>query len=419
VKLPDFPLEVRKKNSVVKIYRHQNAGYDEFKVGYYVNGGRKFETFADFDRAKKRADDINDSVIDGNLEGLALSKEECILYRRASDALQGLGIELDVAAREYAEAKEILGKLSLVDASREYMKRHPTALKQMTVPDLLAELLKDKRADGASEVYLKDLELRLGKFADAFQLNVSALNAELINEFLRNLKSGGRSRNNYRRAIGTLLKYGETKKAAPRDFIDLNEIARAKEAEFEIEIFSSDEMVKLLKAAQVNPEALKPGFNRRYAAGQGLLPLLLLGGFAGLRTAEVLRQKWTDIHLDREQPFIRVTAAKGNTAQKRLVPIHQNLKQWLLLCQKDDGLCCDLARPIDAVMRLSERANVEWKHNALRHSFISYRVAETQNIPQTSLEAGNSVKMINRHYRELVTPEQSKGWFNILPGRVA
>lgn len=51
---------------------------------------------------------------------------------------------------------------------------------------------------------------------------------------------------------------------------------------------------------------------------------------------------------------------------------------------------------------------MKWKHNALRHSYISYRVAQAQNIPQTALEAGNSVAMVNRHYRELVTDSEAK-----------
>jgi hypothetical protein len=57
-----------------------------------------------------------------------------------------------------------------------------------------------------------------------------------------------------------------------------------------------------------------------------------------------------------------------------------------------------------------------WKHNALRHSFISYRVAETQDVAKVSLEAGNSPQMIFQHYRELVTEKSAKEWFSIVPG---
>ena len=58
---------------------------------------------------------------------------------------------------------------------------------------------------------------------------------------------------------------------------------------------------------------------------------------------------------------------------------------------------------------------VGWKHNALRHSFISYRVAAIQNLNQVALEAGNSTAMIFKHYRELVTPDEAKEWFSITP----
>jgi hypothetical protein len=56
-----------------------------------------------------------------------------------------------------------------------------------------------------------------------------------------------------------------------------------------------------------------------------------------------------------------------------------------------------------------------WKHNALRHSFISYRVAQTQSVAQVALEAGNSPSMIFKHYRELVQPKEAKAWFAIAP----
>ena len=56
-----------------------------------------------------------------------------------------------------------------------------------------------------------------------------------------------------------------------------------------------------------------------------------------------------------------------------------------------------------------------WKHNALRHSFISYRVAQIQNVAQVALEAGNSPRMVFSNYRELLrTPDAEKS-FGITP----
>ncbi len=58
---------------------------------------------------------------------------------------------------------------------------------------------------------------------------------------------------------------------------------------------------------------------------------------------------------------------------------------------------------------------VKWKKNALRHSFISYRVADIQNVAQVALEAGNSPQIIFKNYRELVRPAEAKAWFGIEP----
>jgi hypothetical protein len=60
-----------------------------------------------------------------------------------------------------------------------------------------------------------------------------------------------------------------------------------------------------------------------------------------------------------------------------------------------------------------------WKANALRHSFISYRVALTKDIAAVALEAGNSPKMILAHYRELCTEAEAADWFSILPAKGA
>jgi hypothetical protein len=55
----------------------------------------------------------------------------------------------------------------------------------------------------------------------------------------------------------------------------------------------------------------------------------------------------------------------------------------------------------------------------LRHSFISYRVADLKDLRRVALEAGNSPAMIFRHYRELVTAEAAATWFSVEPETAA
>ena len=407
------PIAVKVGNVTVKIYRVKNRGYDSFQVADYSTGKRKLESFASEREARDVANTIAVKVakLDGAV--LTLSSNDRLAYLRALELLKPTGVPLELAAAYFTEAQTKLAGRSLNEAVEYFLKRNPSAMPRKTVSEIFTEFLIAKQADGVSAVYLKDLKFRVGKFAEAFQGQMADVDAAQVNEWLRALKCGPRGQNNYRLAISTLFKFAESLGYVAKGHLDFDKIAKAREAHAEIEIFTPKEMEKLLNAAQFSPNNLKPGFNLRYATGSGLMPFLLLGGFAGLRTAEIERQLWEDINLERG--FIRVTAAKGNTAQKRLVPISTNLRQWLTAHRRESGPVCEILRIADAIHRLAERAKVEWKHNALRHSFISYRVAETQNIPQVSLEAGNSPKMINKHYRELVTPDEAKAWFSISP----
>ena len=422
-KIPsEWPVKVRKGNTTLTIYRTASTKngktYDEFKLVYYdAEGKRRFESFSDFGDARTRADNVTATLSKGDIKTLTLTDNDRLVYLRAVENITPTGLALDIAAAQFAEAHRRIAGRSLLEAVDFFVKRNPARLPSKTVEEAVKEIKAAKTADGASEIYLKDLDFRLGKLAESFHCQLATISAVEINAFLRALKCGGRSRNNYRAAIATLFNFAERQKYLPKGHVDFDDVDKAKEGVFEIEIFNTAEMVKLLKAAQFKPDDLPNGFNRRYAEGQGLLPLLVLGGFAGLRTAEVCRQKWSDINLERR--FIRVTDAKGNTAQKRLVPISDNLMEWLLLCRRQDGVCCDYPRPEEAIKRLATRAGIDWKHNALRHSFISYRVAEIQDVAKVSLEAGNSPKMIFRHYREVVTPEEAQTWFSITPHSVA
>jgi hypothetical protein len=69
----------------------------------------------------------------------------------------------------------------------------------------------------------------------------------------------------------------------------------------------------------------------------------------------------------------------------------------------------------DVERNIPAQEPVKWKHNALRHSYISYRLAILQNDSAVALEAGNSAGTIHGHYKELVMPDDAKAWFSIAP----
>jgi integrase len=134
-----------------------------------------------------------------------------------------------------------------------------------------------------------------------------------------------------------------------------------------------------------------------------------------LRAEEILRLEWAD--LERRPGFIEVAAHKAKTATRRLVPISENLARWLAVAPRNDGRIWQRSKAwfFEAMRNAASDAKIKWKQNALRHSFISYRLAEIQDVNRMALEAGNSPQMIFRHYRELATPEQAATWFAIVP----
>ena len=99
------------------------------------------------------------------------------------------------------------------------------------------------------------------------------------------------------------------------------------------------------------------------------------------------------------------------------MPLTDNLKAWLAPWREETGPIVTLTAVAGAMNDLGIKARIPggWRQNALRHSFISYRVALTGDVARTALEAGNSPKMIFRHYREVVDEASAQAWFAITP----
>lgn len=211
--------------------------------------------------------------------------------------------------------------------------------------------------------------------------------------------------------------FAKTRGYLPKDHDEIDSVPTVKDREGAIEIFTPAEMAEILNCA-----------------GEKLIPFLALGAFAEIRHAEIQRLDWKDIRL--EDGIIELHAAKAKTANRRTVPILDNLSGWLRPHRQESGPVCLHRNMAFEIRQLVQRVNGErkagsgkrkgnevpefkWKHNALRHSFISYRVAAIQNVAQVALEAGNSPQMIFRHYRELVRPTDAVKWFFITPEKPA
>ena len=154
-----------------------------------------------------------------------------------------------------------------------------------------------------------------------------------------------------------------------------------------------------------------------------------LGAFAGFRSAEIERLEWSDLHL--AEKFIVVGASKAETAGRRIVPIQDNLLDWLRpyagrqgnvwtgthekFYEAQQKTAAATKVEADAEKNIPAQKPVKWKANALRHSYASYRFALTNDAGRVAGELGNSAAVVHRHYRELVKPADAVKWFGVKP----
>ncbi len=418
MKIPSaWPVVVERNGSSVKIYKVRNNGTDAFKVVNYIPAGkngelkRQFKAFADYDKAWDHAHQARGAMSRQDTGGLALSSADAEAFKQASAASRGLGVKLNVAVDEWADAKTILGGRSLIEAARYFAKKFPKDMPSKTVEEVFNEILEEKRELKKSPRYIQDLDSRLGAFAEQFQMPLAKVTGPMIKAWLQGLDISNRTRNNFRIALQTFFTFAKkTKKYLPSDWNELDAVEFWEEDSGAIEIFTPAEISTLLSSADEN-----------------MVPFLLLGAFAGMRSAEISRLDWSAVSL--KTGHIKLEKNVTKTKTRRVIPMSDNLKAWLAPYAKASGPVMEIVNVPNAIQRLVDATRpegvddkgklhkpaVNWKHNALRHSYCSYRLAVTQNAAQVALEAGNSPRILLTNYDAIATKEEGASWFAIMP----
>jgi integrase len=269
----------------------------------------------------------------------------------------------------------------------------------VTVADLAKEVLDAKRKDGMSVIYIDDLKKRLKRFCANFgERKIAGITVEELDNWLRNLDCGPKSRANIRANVGVMFSY-----AARRRMIDSNPIshtARPKLPDNPPEIFSLDELAALLNAAATR--------------AADVIPMLVIGALSGLREAEIKRLDWSEI--DQKRGYIEVKSHKAKSARRRIVEMQPNLREWLRPYAGITGAVvpANSRKKLDLVRKAAGLAR--WPKNGLRHSYASYRLAAIHDAPRVASELGHtSPQMLYSTYRELVLPEEAERYWKLVP----
>ncbi len=366
------------RTSKPRVAKYHGSKTSKFVVeGLRVNGKRTRKFF------KKR-----------RVAEVWLRKTQARLRQEGESAIH-MPEQLRIDATRCAESLKPYRK-TILDATEHFLAYLAAVSRSCSVAGLLAEFTDAKAQDGASKRYLQDLKNRLATFAlDFGSMKVGAILPGQIDDWLRGLGLAGQTRNNFRRVLHAFFKF-----AVVRGYATENAVAkttRAKVVRGAPKIFSPAQMQVVLEKAPYD-----------------FVPYLAIGGFAGLRSAEIERLDWSEIDL--AEKFIHVKAEKSKSAQRRLVAISENLAAWLAPHIRADGPVANPERGRDARGKVCKAAEIVWPSNVLRHSYASYHLAHFKNAAATAAELGHSSPiMLYQHYRELVRPDAAARWWQIMP----
>lgn len=382
----------------IPIYRsrHQStASGFVFTVCYYDSGKvRRQLQRASIEAAEKEARLIATNLSACNAEAAAFSshdREELLAARRLCGETPLLS-----ALKELAAAKRLVDDNLLVAAQHwadgQNRQFEPKYLRDVTDEYVSVKAAAGKRVGDNHASEFRNIKAELGN------RYVHDISTAEINRWLQR-RSNPWTVMTYRKRIIAIFRWAQRYGYIPRggqtaaEFSELPSTPTAP-----IGIISPDCFRKLLFLIEANSPRD--------------IPALILAGMCGLRRAEVHKQRWEDIHLDRG--VLTVSSAKKGTDSYRNVPLCSAARAWLAPFQQPRGPVCE-GMAVDRVRKLGQKAGLALPDNAFRHSFVSYRVAQTQKRSQVALEAGHSEKMLTKHYKENVTEEDAEAWFSVFP----
>jgi len=273
---------------------------------------------------------------------------------------------------------------------------------QVTVRHAVDEFLRYREGKVKAKT-LSDIRYRLRRFKVRFgDWQLSELIPSSIREFLDESSDLTSQRNDYK-ILSPWIKW-----CIERRWLIVNpliEIKRPKGDRSEPGIYSVESFRTLLEAS--DPQT------RGFVA---------LGGLAGLRTAEMLRERKVDemvewIDIDFENKRITVRPEVSKTDRRRYVPMCDALVSWLEPLRKESGPVLPLSQSAFRrhMAALHEVTGVNPVENALRHSFASHWLAchgGEQGVGALANIMGNSEAVARRHYVEVLTEESGKAWFS-------
>ncbi len=323
-----------------------------------------------------------------------------------------------------AAYKKLAGR-SLMVAVDYFVANYREPLTAITVKDAFAQFLEDKRRQNCRPDSIENYERKNAMLVKTCgERNVSEVLPDQVKDIIFRPGLAPAYRDNLRRGMGVFFNWCVEQQYCKES--PLAKVGAITTERDEPEILPLADVRKLLQAAA------------SYKGGV-VLPYVAISVFAAVRPKEISRLSWDDVDLD--QKLITIQGKLAKMRERRIVELSENLVAWLkpFALARRPFVGQNWRRDFDTVKQLAgyggraplpaaeERPGKPgpkakprpqlkpWPVDIMRHTGISYHLAQHQHEGKTATWAGNSPDVIQRHYRGLVNPKDAKAFWSIRP----
>lgn len=373
------------------------SGQEVFRVtGWTVENNRIRENFKTYAEASGRKQELENIAINAPTD-LKLQ------HTRLTPA------QLSEAELAYAELD---GKAPLLVAVRWYRKNYRQPITGITVDAAFDQFMEEKKRQNCRPASLTNLESKNASLKRAYGARmIGELLPEQVTELIFTKDRSPVSQDNVRRGMGVFLNW-----CVDKGYLAASPLAKVKPVKTDREeptLLPLADVRKLMAAAA------------GYKDGT-VLPYTAIAIFAGIRPTELGRITWEDIDL--KSKAITISAKIAKMRGRRIVELSRNLVDWLkpFALAKTPIVGPNWRRDFETVRQLAGYCGRKkkddngndlkpWTPDIMRHTGVSYHLAEHQHEGKTATWAGNSPDVIQKHYRNLVSQKDVKAFWKIGP----
>lgn len=323
-----------------------------------------------------------------------------------------IGLSFDARARSEWQASrmalDVAGHVhvSLIEVARDWLRNHVGAANAgMPLDRLLADFLQAKERENTEARTRLNLKQRIERWLiDEKLLYLSDIHDRSVLALKQRPGVGPQTRVNDMAAVSSFCTYlVDDRKLLPTH--PLKGISRP--------------VIDPRTPRTLTPDQARAFLEAARELGEGrMLRYVILCLFAGLRPSEGAAVLPENVVIERGGGFVRVMRGKRR-GHRRQVPLSVGFRAWWKVAPQSPAPLQDANRDRNLFDRIREQAGLIplryskergrlWQQDICRHTWISMRLAETQDEAAVALEAGTSKEMIHKHYLQWLTPKQAQ-----------